>query len=424
MPKPTLVLPARPGAPLAPTDHEAPAPAAAPLVALPPLRAPLEAPRFSAAVSAGARLILQSRGLLFIMLAVAALVAVAAAQLSGSFSQAVGRALLGVALGLFAALRGIDGRSRHAAFWVGNGLSPTGLELGAVGLDLGAMALAWGLPGLLGVDVMGAPAFWGGLGLVVYGIAGGARSSAPSEARRLLPMLGIVLGAVGAAVVADLSGLGTTDAALQWVVGLTALSGLLLRLGLAHRWPASAAGRGRPRPIYLISAVVGLLAVPILAAQQPSDLEARSGVQQLGTLYVPRGGVLASGALWWAAPGEAPRRLPLRGVFTVVDEHPSGLVSWRRVDRLAHRAPFLARALGGAVGAAELVAQHTAASVDGVRLADGQLVECPGRAWGPTQRPHWVSDDGLQAEALDASGQRWHLDADGCRPVEPAAVRR
>jgi hypothetical protein len=424
MHKPTLLRRARPGAPLAPTDTEAQAPAAAPLVALPPLRAPLEAPRFSAAVATGARLILQSRALLFLMLAVAALVAVAAAQLPGSFPPAVGRAVLGITLGLFAALRGIDGRSRHAAFWVGMGLSPTGLELGAVGLDLGAMALAWGLPGLLGVDVMGAPALWGGLGLLVYGVAAGTRSSAPSEALRLPRMLGVALGAVGAAVVAELTGLGTTAAVLQWVFGLTALSGLLLRLGLARRWPASAAGRGRARPTYLISALAGLLAVPILGAQQPSDLEARSGVQQLGTLYVPYGGSGASGALWWAAPGEAPRRLPIRGGFPAVDEHPSGLVSWRRVDPVHHSAPLLARALGSKVGAAELWAQREAASVDGVRLADGQIVECPGRAWGPDQRPHWVSDDGLQAEALDASGQRWHLDADGCRPVDAAAVRR
>ena len=439
MPKPTLVRSARPGAPVAPLDAPVEALSAAPLVALPPLRAPLEGPGFAAAAATGARLVWQTRRLLFAPLAVIVVIAVGAGQLPGSFAGPAGEWLLGLALLAFGLLRGLDGRSRHAAFWVGAGLSPTGLELGAVGLDLGAMTLAWALAGALGAGPWGVTSSGLLLGLLAYGAASGTRASAHAEAGRALRLVGWAIGALFSCAAVIATGYGTLAAAIGWALGLCGLSGLLLRLLTAHRWPESAAGRGRPRPTWALSALAGLLAAPVLAAQGPDprwavptptySFEHQSFFParwaEYGTLYRPWG-IGSARFLWWAAPGEAPARLPVRGLFLWTDQPSPLVVSWRRLPDQALLSALLRGELTGGppYNGVPPAFHDSPAVVDGVRLADGTVVECEAQVWGTAWGPQWVSDDGLQAEGVDAAGQRWHLDADGCRPVEPAAVRR
>jgi len=388
--------------------------------ALPPVEVPLQAPGIGAAAQAGARHAWAARKGLYALLAALSLLSVAAGAAPGPVAGPAGAALFGVALAALGLVRGLDGRGRHAAFWAGLGLSPLGWELGVMGLDLGALVGAWAVAAALGAE--GTATLWIGLapGLWLYAAASATRGSAPAEAGRALRLVGVVLGAGGAAALSANSGLAPLPAALGWPLLLTAAAGLLVRLAAAARAPESAAGRGRPRPGWLAAALSGLLALPLLSLHTPTDLTTLER-GPTGALMVPELDAFASRALWWQPIGGSPERLSPRGHFVRISTHPSGAAAWRRIPAEAAWDALLNDGPNPHLAFFDRWAPLSHHGIDEVRLADGQIVSCEVQVFGHLGDNRDFSADGMRVTATEDEGRRWLIDAQGCRPADGGA---
>lgn len=378
---------------------------------LPPATPPaLEAPSARESARLGAAITLKSRWPVLALLGLLSTLLLPRMLFVGPSLEGGGHALLALLAIIWGGVRGVDGRSKDRAFWMGLGVRPRAFELGVMGVDLGVLA------GIAGVAFLLTPATEHLLvavlqsgALFLYGFGSATRSVAAREGGRLAAMaiLGLVVAAT--AWVGVLLGLGSVPEGVAAQLFLVSLLGLATRVLLAERQPESAAGRGRFRWSWLACAAAGMAVLPLQRTQQCFQAELHPGAP---SLRVPALDPLASKQVWrGTGPADTWERLPLTGFLHNPTEHDSGAVLYRRIDP----SDLLSVWLGGDADVWSVLSNgspETPAVVNltrpGLLTAEGDVVECG--LGVPSHGAAWDADgSGLTLP----SG--WRLDASGCR---------
>lgn len=378
---------------------------------LPPVSPPaLEPVGVRESARLGAALTLRSRWPILAVLGALSALLLPRFLMVGLSLEGGGHGFLALLAMIWAGVRGVDGRSKDRAFWMGLGVRPRAFELGVMGVDLGVLA------GIAGVAFLLTPAtehllvaVLQSAALFLYGFGSATRAAAPGEASRMAAMaaMGIVVAAT--AWVGVLLGLGSVPEALACQLFGVSLLGIASRVLLAERQPESAAGRGRFRWSWLACAAAGIAVLPLQRVQQVTQAEFHPDAP---SLRVPELNPLASKQVWrTAGPADAWERVSLTGFLHNPTEHDSGAVLYRRIAQPELLGVWL-REDAAVWDVLSSGRAETPAVVDltrpGLLTPDGEVVEC---AMGvPSQGATWDAD-GL---GLSLPGG-WRLDASGCR---------
>ncbi len=378
---------------------------------LPPVSRPdLQAPSARDSARLGAALTLKSRWPVLAVLALLSTLLLPRMLVLGPSLEGAGHGLLALLAMIWGGVRGVDGRSRDRAFWMGLGVRPRAFELGVVGVDLGVLAGIAGVAFLLTpatehllVAVLQSVAFF------LYGFGSATRAAAPSEGGRLAAMAVMGLGVAATAWVGVLLGLGSVPEGLACQLFGVSLLGIASRVLLAARQPESAVGRGRFRWSWLACTAAGIAVLPLQRVQQVTQAELHPDAP---SLRVPELNPLASKQVWRSiGPADAWERVALTGFLHNPTEHDSGAVLYRRIAQPELLGVWL-REDAAVWGVLSSGRAETPAVVDlsrpGLLTPDGEVVECD--LGVPSQGATW-DDNGL---GLTLPGG-WRLDASGCR---------
>jgi len=291
---------------------------------------------------------------------------------------------------------GLDGTSRRMAFITGLGGSQVAREAGVMAFEL-TLFVGMALMGWLGAPE-DYPTVEVGLllGVFAYGVGGVTRLSGATLGGRGIRALGMTLVMGLSGVLAWLCGWMHLDDALAlqaWLVcGLSAVARLLL----ASWSPESAAGRGRPRPIWLVCALASIFVLPLEALHDPSEVLRPDPSGHL--LVPPSGDVLSPRHLWRVTADGDRERLPVKGPFYSALGHASGAAVYVRHDLVDMLWSSKER--------------HEPIPITGLLTADGHSTECAlpeGAYWT------WFDPAGQSALVADDAGGVWRVDAAGCR---------